>query len=261
MMTLIEHPLSPYAQKNKIALREKGIPFDLNTPQDIGSGATAQEFLTANPRAEVPVLIDGETVIFDSTIILEYVEDKWPEPALLPKTPADRARVRMIEEVMDTHFEAINWGLGEVDFFKRAEGTKAQEIHARAAQQTQDFFSWLEKQLSERDWFNGSQFGWGDLSVIPFVNGAAGFGNVPQQESRLADWTRRANARPSVALTAQEALDSVASMALVADVLEQGLFKREYRDHRLEWMIKTAGLEVIEQGLSKDNIRFSNDFS
>ena len=50
-------------------------------------------------------------------------------------------------------------------------------------------------------------------------------------------------------------------MTQVADILEQGLFKREYRDHRLEWMIKTAGLDVIREGLAKDNIRFSNDFS
>ena len=41
-------------------------------------------------------------------------------PALLPATPAERARVRMIEEVMDTHFEAINWGLSEIRWFKRA---------------------------------------------------------------------------------------------------------------------------------------------
>ena len=48
---------------------------------------------------------------------------------------------------------------------------------------------------------------------------------------------------------------------MVADVVEQGLFKREYRDHRLEWMVKTAGLDVIANGLQKKNIRFSNDFS
>ena len=58
MITLYEHPLSPYAQKVKIALREKKVEFDLRTPEALGSGATSvQEFLAANPRAEVPALV------------------------------------------------------------------------------------------------------------------------------------------------------------------------------------------------------------
>jgi hypothetical protein len=72
----------------------------------------------------------------------------------------------------------------------------------------------------------------------------------------------RANARPSVADTAAEAQASTrgSAMANVADLVKQGLFKREYRDHRLEWMIKSGGAEVVIQGLERDNIRFSPDF-
>ncbi len=49
-------------------------------------------------------------------------------------------------------------------------------------------------------------------------------------------------------------------MANVADLLEKGLFKREYRDHRLEWTIKPGGVEVVLKGLERDNIRFSPEF-
>ena len=57
-------------------------------------------FSATNPRIEVPVLVDGDLQIFDSTIIMEYIEEKWPEPALLPprSDPLARARTRMIEE-------------------------------------------------------------------------------------------------------------------------------------------------------------------
>lgn len=261
MLTLFEHPLSPYAQKNKIALREKDIEFELATPDAIGSGDTGGEFLKANPRGEVPALIDDGFAIFDSTIILEYLEDKWPTPALLPESPTDRARVRMIEDVMDTHFEAINWGLGEVAYFKRAEGAQAEAIFAKAARQTQGFFAWLEDQLGDTHWFNGETFGWGDLSVIPYINSSASFGNTPPIGSKLEAWAARTNARAAVAQTAKEATASIEGMTMVADVVEQGLFKREYRDHRLEWMVKTAGLDVVAKGLDKNNIRFSNDFS
>lgn len=261
MLTLYEHPLSPYAQKNKIALREKGIEFELATPDAIGSGDAGGEFLEANPRGEVPALMDDGFAIFDSTIILEYLEDKWPTPSLLPKSAAGRARVRMIEDVMDTQFEAINWGLGEVAYFKRAEGAAADAIFKKAAEQTQSFFAWLEDQLNDADWFNGDAFGWGDLSVIPYVNGSASFGNTPPAGSKLEAWAARTNARPAVAQTAKEAAASTEGMTMVADIVDQGLFKREYRDHRLEWMVKTGGLDVIARGLDKQNIRFSNDFS
>ena len=107
MLKLYDHPFSPYAQKVKIALREKGQAFEAILPQGIGSGGAAGEFAEANPRLEVPALIHGDVRLFDSTIILEYIEDCWPQPALLPASPAERARVRMIEEVMVRHYEPI----------------------------------------------------------------------------------------------------------------------------------------------------------
>ena len=260
MITVYEHPLSPYAQKVKIALREKAVDFDLALPGGLGAGGAGADFLAANPRAEVPVLIDGETAIFDSTIILEYIEDRWPTPPLLPASPAERARVRMVEEVMDTHFEAINWGLGEINWFQRATGDLAQTLTANAARQTQGFFSWLEGQLGEREWFNGETFGWGDLAVAPYVGTSIAVGNKPPHSSKLADWAERTFARPSVAATIGEARHFNRGDANVVDLVAKGLFKREYRDHRLEWMIKSGGLEVVVQGLEAGNIRFSPDF-
>lgn len=262
-VTLWDHPLSPYAQKVKIALREKGVAFDTAVPGGIGVGDAAGEFVAANPRAEVPALIHDGFGIFDSTIILEYIEDAWPEPALLPATPADRARVRMIEEVVDTHLEAVNWGLSELRWFRRAKGPLADTLTARASQQVRGYFGWLERELGDRQWFNGDAFGWGDLSVVPYVNGSVGHGIAPEPGSRLAAWLARANERPSVRETVADAAATASSggMGDVAKLLEQGLFKREYRDHRLEWMVKSGGLEVVSQGMARGNIRFTPDLA
>jgi glutathione S-transferase len=262
MITLYDHPLSPYGQKVKIALREKGVAFETVSPGGLGAGGAAGEFAEANPRAEVPTLVDGAVSVFDSTVILEYLEDAYPTPALLPTSAADRARVRMIEEVMDTHFEPINWGLSELRWFKRAEGEQAKAIEAAAARQLVGFFAWLERQLGAREWFNGETFGWGDLAVIPFLNGSAGQGHPPPEGSRLGAWQARANARPSVVDTTAEiaAMSRGAAMPNVAELVEKGLFKREYRDHRLEWMIKSGGLDVVLKGLERDNIRFTTEF-
>jgi glutathione S-transferase/RNA polymerase-associated protein len=260
MIQIFDHPFSPYAQKVKIALREKGVPFEAAMPGGIGAGGAGGDFVAANPRAEVPAIIDGDVRIFDSTIILEYIEDKWPTPPMLPPTPAERARVRMIEEVMDTHFEPINWGLGEIRYFGRAKGELAETIEANAAKQTKGYFLWLEKQLGDQPWMNGAAFGWGDLSVVPYVNGAVGMGNAPAAGSKLAAWLARANARQSVVDTVADIATVQGSMTDVAGLVEQGLFKREYRDHRLEWMIKSGGFEVVQKGLEKDNIRFTGQF-
>lgn len=259
MIEVVEHPLSPYAQKVKIALAEKGVPFTVRTPQAIGSGATPADFRAASPRGEVPVLIvDGQS-IFDSTVILEFIEDRFPTPALLPADPLARARARMLEEVCDTHYEAINWGLSEITYFRRAEGELADRMRATAGEQIARLNAWLEKQLGEADWFGGETFGWGDLSAVPFVQGASGFGFGPAAGSRLEAWLARARARPSVAAAFNAARDAVVAMTAVAGIVDAGLFKRQYRDHRLEWMIRSGGVEVVLKGLERGNIRFNDE--
>ena len=260
MLILYELPLSPYAQKLKIALREKSVEFEARLPDGIGTGNSDGEFARYSPRGEVPLLVHDGTPIFDSTVILEYIEDVWPTPPMLPSQPTDRARVRMIEDVMDTHVEAITWGLGELFFFGRADEPLKAEMLATAQSQARDYFSWLEAELGTNEWFNGAQFGWGDLSVIPYLNGLAGFDIEPASGSRLADWMERVNDRKSVLQTEQESRASVTGMSGVGEAIEAGLFKRQYRDHRLEWMIKTGGLNVVLDGLKAGNIRFTDTF-
>jgi glutathione S-transferase len=264
-LRLYDHPLSPYGQKVKIALYEKGIEFEGMLPNAIGSGQVDASFGAANPRGEVPALIDGDAAIFDSTVILEYIEDKWPAPALLPKAAADRARVRMLEDVMDTHFEGITWALSEIRNFGRAEGAQAVRLEAAGAAELARWYKWLDQQLGGQQWFNGAAFGWGDLCVVPFINGASSFGHTPAANSALADWLKRANARDSVrkctAAAAQMAMvGASAGMAAVRQALEAGLFKREYRDHRLEWMIRNGAIDVVQRGLERKNIRFTEPF-
>ncbi len=88
-MILYDHPLSSYGQKVKIALREKGIAFTRVLPDDFGTGRQDTAFAAANPRTEVPVLIvEGGQSIFDSTIILDYLDERWPGTPLMPREPA-----------------------------------------------------------------------------------------------------------------------------------------------------------------------------
>jgi glutathione S-transferase/RNA polymerase-associated protein len=257
MVVLYEHPVSPFAQKVKIALAEKRVPFEARLPDLMGGDDPA--FTAVSPRREVPALIDGDVAIFDSTIILEYIEDRWPTPPLLPPTPAERARVRMLEELCDTQYEAINWGCFEIRFFQRATGELAERLLARIEAQRAGANAYLERQLEHRPYFNGDAFGWGDLSVLPALFAAAMTGTPPPAGSRLAEWFGRASARPSVAATFEAATAAVAGFEMIPQLVASGLFKREYRDHRLDWMLRSGGMEIVLEGMRKGNIRFTHD--
>jgi glutathione S-transferase len=257
MLTLYEHPLSAFAMKAKIGLAEKGLEFNAIVPEGMMTGTTGGEFIAANPRAEIPTLIDGDVKIFDSTIILEYLEDKWPEPRMLPASPADRARVRMIEDMMDTLYEPNNWGLGEVLRFKRASGPLADKIVAFSRASVTKLQAWLEKQLGDQPWFNGANFGWGDVCVAPYLFRSVASGHPPPAGSQLAAWVERASARPSVAKVVEQMKHVIATFPDVATMLANGQVNRQYRDHRLEWMIAAGGIEIVREGIEKRTIRFS----
>jgi glutathione S-transferase len=256
---ILEHPLSPYAQKVKIALSEKGVAFSVKTPDAIGSGAASDAFRAANPRAEVPVLYVNGAPLFDSTIILEFIEERYPDPPLVSADPFARARARTIEEICDTHYEAITWGLSEIQNFRRAEGAEADAMRAKAASQLGKLNAWLERQLGDGQWLNGASFGRADLCAAPFVQGAAGFGLGPAESSRLGQWLTRVRERPSVAQSFAQARAAAVAMRAVARVVAAGQFKRQYRDHRLEWMIKSGGLDIVSKGLAAQNIRFTEE--
>jgi len=255
-MLLYDHPLSSYAQKVKIALREKGIAFEAQLPPDFGTGQPEGPLATANPRAEVPVLIDGATRIFDSTVILEYIEERWPNPPLLPHTPEARAFARITEDVCDTQYEAVNWGFGELLWFRRASGALAETLKAKAAAQTRLLQDWLTTRLGDAPWFGGDIFGWADAAAAPMVNRSVHYGMAPLPGSTLALWHARLRARPSVAATFAEFDQAAQRMAAASEMYTTGGRKREYRDHRLEWMVKSGGIDIVLAGLRDDNIRF-----
>ena len=256
-MILYDHPLSSFAQKVKIALREKGVAFECLLPEGFGTGRQDTPFAAANPRTEVPVLVDGDLAIFESTVILEYIEDRWPDPALLPPNPAARAFARVTEEVCDTQYEAVNWGFGELLWFKRASGALEARLKATAARETAALQAWLTQRLGDAPWFGGEGFGWADAAAAPMVNRSVHYGLGPAAGSPLAQWHERLCARPSVAQTFAEFDAAAVAMAEASDHYRTGGRRREYRDHRLEWMVRSGGIDVVLAGLRDDNIRFS----
>jgi glutathione S-transferase len=253
---LHNHPVSSYAQKVRIALREKSLPFEAQTPGGLGSGSSTTDLASINPRIEVPTLIDGDFAVFDSTAILAYLEEAYPEKQLLPKSPRERAEARMIEEMCDTHYEAINWAVGEITL-GRAEGEKAKALMKQVRHQSGVIHDWLAEKLGSRDYFNGSTFGYADVCVAPIYNRAAVNGYGAAEGSPLQLWHARIQERSSVRDTFDELGDFKDKFAAMGPGFMSGKMKREYRDHRLEFMIKSGCIDIVLEGLKRDNIRFS----
>ncbi|KAF8212761.1 glutathione S-transferase domain-containing protein [Mycena galopus ATCC 62051] len=256
---LHDHPVSSYAQKIRIALREKDIPFNRAVPDGFGLGKDVPTLSAANPRLEVPALEDGDLKIFDSTVILGYLEDKYDDKKkLLPASPADRARAKMIEEVCDTQYEAINWAYSEIVWSQRAEGELKDHLLHQIEHQTATIQNWLAEKLGDREFFNGDSFGYADVCVAPILHRSVYYGFGPAEGSPLDRWHQRIQQRQSVATTFAEMEEGAKVMSKgLKTVFIDGQGKREYRDHRLEWLVKSGGIDIVLEGLKQNNIRFS----
>ncbi len=101
--------ISPYVRKVLVFLETKGIGYEIDP---IAPFVGNEEFARLSPLKRVPVLIDGRLVLNDSSVICQYLEDKFPEPSLYPRDIADRARVRWLEEFADTRLaDGLIWRL------------------------------------------------------------------------------------------------------------------------------------------------------
>lgn len=106
-MKLYSGPVSLFSRKVEVALGEKGLAYEREMVPFTQAGGYAPKHpavLAANPKGQVPVLVDGDLTLCDSTLILEYLEDAYPTPALYPADPKARARCRQWELYADEIF-------------------------------------------------------------------------------------------------------------------------------------------------------------
>lgn len=140
-MKLYSGPLSLFSRKVEIALHEKGLDFErvmVPFSQTAGYHPKDPDVLALNPKGQVPVLIDDGLVVYDSTVILEYLEERYPNPPLYPVLPAERARCRLRElfadEVMLVPLKALMHRTSPRSSDR--DGWEADEVRAEAAEFT-----------------------------------------------------------------------------------------------------------------------------
>lgn len=109
-LTLYSYFRSSAAYRVRIALNLKGLAYDVRPVHLLKNGGEHRKaaYLGLNPQGLVPTLLDGDTVLTQSIAILEYLEEKHPEPPLLPRAPEARARVRALAQVVASDIHPIN---------------------------------------------------------------------------------------------------------------------------------------------------------
>jgi glutathione S-transferase len=210
-MKLYSAPLSLFARKVEIALAEKGLPFErVMAPftQTEGYRPKLPEVLAANPKGQVPVLEDDGLLLFDSTLIFEYLEDAYPTPPLYPAAARDKALCRLTElyadEIMLVPLRALMYRSGprSTDPARR---TRDREEAQKAEIVITDHYGEIERRLGEQDFLCGAAFTVADIAVFMMVLYSLRLAGPPiAGHPRLSAWYRRVAARPSVAPVVEE---------------------------------------------------------
>lgn len=184
-----------FGAKAQIAALEKGIDFELvMVPFDFHALYTPKhpQVLRINPKGQVPVLVDGDLEIFDSTQIFEYLEDLRPEPALWPREPRARARARLLEHRSDeVYFPQVVRLMGLQD---KLDGEAARTAIDAAGRYCAD----MEAQLEGREFLAGA-YSYADIAFYM----AALFGErqgapLTAATPRLLQWRERMTQRSAV---------------------------------------------------------------
>jgi glutathione S-transferase len=188
MLKFYYHPLSPIARRVWLALLEKQIPYEpivvhLNQREQFES-----TFLAINPFHHVPVLIDGDFRIIESLAILDYLELRFPTPALIPTAIPAIAKMRMVQMV------SINELMSQMVAII---SMKEQALPDTAQQRLETAWQFLEAELQGQPFFGGDHLSLGDVvagCVIPLMDR---LGVSPQQCPQLTAWRQRISDRPA----------------------------------------------------------------
>ena len=177
-------------------MEEKKIPYEI-TPIDLRKNEQKKpEFLDLNPYGKVPVIVDGDTVLYESCIINEYLEEKYHEPALMPKDPVQRANIRLL---IDYALNLLNPPYQKIrSQMVKDEKERDKEALESAKGEVKNLLKPLEKALGSQTYLAGD-FSLLDAAVIPRFLRLEGWGLLPDASlPRLTKWLQTIKDRPSV---------------------------------------------------------------
>ena len=158
---------SPYAWKVWLTLEHKGLPYEARLLSFDRGDTKSPEFLAVNPRGRVPAIVDDGFALGESTAILEYLEERYPQKPLLPKDARARAKARRLSLEADAYLSPIVGELFDLTLYREGPPAGSEEIEA-AKRKVLDELARFERDMTG-PYFLGSDLSLADLAVFPHV--------------------------------------------------------------------------------------------
>ncbi|MGZ8263490.1 MAG: glutathione S-transferase N-terminal domain-containing protein, partial [Burkholderiales bacterium] len=185
MMTLYSGTTCPFSQRCRIVLYEKGMDFQI---VDVDLFNKPEDLAVMNPYNQVPVLVERDLILYESNIINEYIDDRFPHPQLMPADPVMRARARLFlyrfEQEMFSHIEAIE------------KGTQKHADRGRTI--IRDSLTQIAPVFTKQKHMLGDEFSMLDVAIAPLLWRLDYYGiQLPKQAAPIAKYAERLFSRPA----------------------------------------------------------------
>ena len=196
MIKLYDFKSSPNCQRVKVVLAEKNLTYEI-VPVDLRKQEQKKpEYLKLNPYGKVPVLTDDFTVLYESLIINEYLNEKYPDPPLMSKDPGGKAKARILIDYGMAHFDSAYQKL-RMELMKDPK-EQSQPIIDSAKSDLKKLLQRFEDEIGDQPYLMGD-FSLVDADLIPRFTRLEGFGVLPDPAlPRFGKYMERMKARPSV---------------------------------------------------------------
>ena len=197
MMVLYSGTTCPFSQRCRFVLFEKGMDFEI---RDIDLYNKPEDIAVMNPYGQVPILVERDLVLYESNIINEYIDERFPHPQLMPADPIMRARTRLFlynfEKELFVHVSTLE-----------NRGVTDEKIRDAARANIRDRLSQLAPLLVKNKYMLGEEFSMLDVAVAPLLWRLGHYGiELPKSAAPIQKYAERLFSRPAYieALTPSE---------------------------------------------------------
>ncbi|MEJ2345101.1 MAG: glutathione S-transferase N-terminal domain-containing protein [Gammaproteobacteria bacterium] len=193
VMTLFSSPTDPYCHRTRIVLAEKGITYEI---ANVEPDKLPEDLVDLNPYNSVPTLVDRELVLYDARVIVEYLDERFPHPPLMPVDPVSRAKARLALYRID-----VDW-YSQVDELESGDEKRA----AKARKILRDSLTAGAEVFAAMPFFLSDELSLVDCAILPLLWRLPQYGvELPTQAKAVEDYARRLFKRESFQASLSEA--------------------------------------------------------
>ena len=204
MLIFYGHPFSSYAWKALIALYEKGLDFDYRALETEPPFTHYDELRAHWPVGQFPLIVHDGRPLFESSIIIEYLDQMGAEPRLIPADPRTALEVRFLDRIFDNHFQA-RFQAVVAEYLPFITETPDPARVERARDLLEKAYGWLDARLPDDGWAVAPDFTLADCAAAPALFYADWVHPIDPRHARVRAYRARLLARPSVSRCIEDA--------------------------------------------------------